>query len=47
MYIRKAAKVATMHNPDVFIVGVNLVTVELPLQTVPMFGYWRKSWVNL
>ena len=43
MYIRKAAKVATMHNPDVFIVGVNLVTVELLLQTVPMFEYWRKS----
>ena len=34
MYNGKAAKVATMHNPDLFIVGVNLVTVELPLQTV-------------
>ena len=41
MYVVKAAKVATMHNPAVFIIGdivffefgVNLVTIELPLQT--------------
>ena len=45
MYVVKAAKVATMHNPDVFIIGdifffefgVNLVTIELPLQT---FNVW-------
>ena len=34
MYIGKAAKVATMHNPDVFMVQYWLVTVEFPLQTV-------------
>ena len=35
MYIGKAAKVATMHNPDVFMVAIMaLVGDRFPLQTI-------------